>query len=379
LSERGGAGGSPSDALYREDEVNDVHLSMSPSDWESIIQDTMGNVYRHATLRWKEVTVEDVGVRPRGHSTRYPGNLKMSLKIQVNAFVPGQRFLGLKEIKLDGLRERTLMRERLAYGAFREILPAAPRAAHCKLYVNGEYRGVYMLEEPPNGDLVKHRFRGEPVGNLYHIFVARPEAYTFEGPDPSLYVEWPWEPETNKLDGDHTVIPRFLEVLNHRPAELAGACDVENLAAYLALEAAVISYDGILRDAGPPQNHFALFRFATGRFEFIPWDLDQCLTDVQAERGLWHNFDNSYLTRAVRDTPEFRALYLRKVADVIESAAHPDRLRARIEAIYHQIREFVYADPYKIITNAEFDANAAYLKGVVQRRYENLRAQLAAP
>jgi spore coat protein CotH len=369
--------GHPSDALFRDDELNDVHLSMAASDWDSIILDSAGDVYRHATLRWKDVTVEDVAVRPRGHSTRYPGNLKMSLKVKVNGFVAGRRFCGLKELKLDGLREGTMLRERLAYEIYRARIPASPRAVHCRLFVNDEYRGVYLIEETPNGDLVKHRFRGED-GSLYHVFVGAPEAYTWRGPDPAAYLPRPWGPETNEESGDHTVVPRFLEVLARQPADLAAFCDLDNLTDYLALEMAVMSRDGFLRDAGRPQNHFAYYSPSRRRFEFLPWDLDQTFGNPQSTWDLFRNFETTRIAAVVRDTPVLRDAYLRKVAEISGSLTHPDRLNARIDSMFEQIREAAHADPNKLSTNEQFDRYPDYLKSVVRNRYDHLQAQLAA-
>src|SRR5437667_5208889 len=68
-----GAPGDPTQLLFVDSEFNDFHLTISPADWDSIIWDTMGDLYRHADLRWKDVTVTNVGVRPSGHSTRKPG------------------------------------------------------------------------------------------------------------------------------------------------------------------------------------------------------------------------------------------------------------------------------------------------------------------
>ena len=381
-SDEGGARGSggrvgSSELLFKEDEFNDVRLTMAPSDWDSIIQDSMGDAYRHASLQWKDLRVDDVAVRPRGHSTRYPGNPKMSLKVKVNEFVKGQRLLGLKEIKLDGLREGTMLRERIAYEMYRTLIPASPRAVHCRLFVNDEYRGVYMIEEAPNGDLVKHRF-GSDDGNLYHVFTGAPEAYTWRGPDPASYLPRPWGPETNEESGDHSVIPRFLETLAQRPAELESVCDLENLTDYLALEVATMSRDGLLRDAGRPQNHFAYWSPSTRRFQLLPWDLDQTFSNPQSTWDVFHNFETTSIAAVVRDTPVLRARYLEKVGRIAETLAHPDRLGARIDALFAMIREAAHADPYKLVTNEQFDRYPAYLKSVIRIRYDNLRAQLAA-
>jgi len=368
------AGSAQADSLFDPSVVHDIHLTMSPADWQSILNDSMGDTFRPASVQWREHVAHNVGVRPRGHSTRHPGNPKFSLKIEMDAFVPDQEFLGLDEIKLDGLREPTQMREHLAYALFREMGLAAPRTAYCRLFVNGEHRGVYLIEEAVNRDLVKHRY-GKEQGNLYHVYVGNPESYSYLGSSPSLYIPRPWGAETN-LDGDHSIVPRFLDILNHRTAELDGIAEVEHLIIFLALEVALCSRDTLLRDDVSPQNHFTYWRPSTGRFTFIPWDLDQCLTNSRAFLSMWHNFHHSAVTRVVQNTPALNARFRQKVSDVIEQVTHPDRMAVRIDALYQQIRGPLHADPYKLPTNSELDTYPSYLKGVFRSRYDSLRAEL---
>ncbi|HYF00285.1 MAG TPA: CotH kinase family protein, partial [Planctomycetota bacterium] len=94
--------------------------------------------------------------------------------------------------------------------------------------------------------------------------------------------------------------------------------------------------------------------------------------------SLWHNFGNSAITRVVRDTPALNERFRRTLADILEGPAHPDRMAARIDEIFRQIRGDVYSDPYKLITNDQFDYFRGYLKDVFRRRYDHLHGELAA-
>lgn len=374
------AGGSErqSDAVFVESELNDFHLTMSAADWQSIIWDTMGDTYRHGTLQWKNVTITDIGVRPSGHATRWAGNPKQPLKLKFNEFVQGQKFMGLKTLKLDGLIEDTMMRERIAYGVYRALIPTAPRTAHCKLFVNGEYRGLYMAEERVSDDLLDHRY-GNQDGNLYRLMVEIPEAFADRGTDPAAYMPRPFQPETNEVNGDHTPLPRFIQTLNYRPAELGTVCDPENLTTFLALEVALMSRDGLLRDDGPPQNHYVYFHPGSGRVEFIPWDLDQTLTLNRASLSMYHNFEKTRIASVVRATPELDAQFRQKLGQIITTLTHPDVLFPRIDAVYQHIRDAAHADTYKGRTNEDFDSYPDYLKAVIRSRYDSLRAQLGLP
>jgi spore coat protein CotH len=65
--------------VFDDTRVHDVKLTMSPEDWQSIIADSRGDEWRHATLEYDGVVVEDVGVHPSGEGSRFPGNQKMAL------------------------------------------------------------------------------------------------------------------------------------------------------------------------------------------------------------------------------------------------------------------------------------------------------------
>jgi spore coat protein CotH len=363
--------------VFDPSDLADYHLTIDPADWDSIIWDTRGDDYRHCTLRWHGVTLADVAVRPSGGgATRYPGNLKMGLKFDFNEFVPKQKLDGLKSLKLDGLVESTMMRERLSYDVYRAWIPTTPRSAHCRLFVNGEYWGLYRAEERVREDLLKHRYPGQEIGMLYRIWSGAPEAFTWRGDDPDLYTPRPWDFETHEEDPDHAPMIRFLDVLNHRPADLGTVHDLDNLVRMLALEAACISRDGLVRDAGRPQNHYEYHRPATGLFEFIPWDIDNTWSSQEATRSIYRNFDTTRIAAVVRDTPALDAAYRTRLRELVDTLTHPDVLAPQIDFIYAQIREAAHADPHKFATNAQFDTYPAFLKQVARDRRASILQQL---
>jgi hypothetical protein len=378
-----GPAGAPQvagDALFNESEVSDVHLTMAPADWASIVADDQGDTYHRATISWKGVTVSDIAVRPSGHATRFPGNQKQSLKLDFNEFVPHQKFVGLKSLKLDGVIEGTMMRERIAYGVYRALVPAAPRAAHCRLHVNGEYRGVYMFEERVTGDLLEHRF-GNDNGTLYRVIVSIPEAFAWRGPDPQAYIEFdrPFDLEHPDTGADHSILPRFMDILNNRPAELETICDVENLIRSLALDVALTARDGLLRDDGPPQNYYTVWRPETGRFQFMPWDVDQTLTTERTNFSMYYNFEKTRIATVVRTTPALDARFRAMLAQILQTLTHPDIMNARIDEVWAQIRDSVHSDPYKKSPNNVMDTMPDYLKTSVRLRYDSLKAELGIP
>ena len=71
----------------------------------------------------------------------------MSMRIKFDAFDGRALFDGYGEISVKGpFDDGSMMRERLALCFFGVVMPA-PKAAHARLVVNGELRGLYTLRE----------------------------------------------------------------------------------------------------------------------------------------------------------------------------------------------------------------------------------------
>ena len=67
----------PSDEVFAEDTFATFDLAMDPAEWESIVQDPHNDRWRRASMTWQGETVEDVGVRASGVTTRRPGDPNM--------------------------------------------------------------------------------------------------------------------------------------------------------------------------------------------------------------------------------------------------------------------------------------------------------------
>ena len=163
-SQSGGGGGPPgvetnvaptestpdqqaSVAFFDDSRMHEVRLWMSDDDFKSIIEDTRGDDMRSATFSIDGVVMARVGVRPSGESSRVPGNQKMSMRIEFDAFDMGKRMGGVVEVKLSGSWDDPfIVRDRLAYWVYRQVMPA-PRETAAQVWVNGQPRGVFELEE----------------------------------------------------------------------------------------------------------------------------------------------------------------------------------------------------------------------------------------
>jgi spore coat protein CotH len=350
---------------------------MSPDDWQSIIDDSRGDDARHATLTYDGVVIDDVGVHPSGESSRLPGNQKQSIRVKFDDFGHG-KFGGLKEINIKGeYDDHSMLRERLAYFVFRKMLPT-PQAAHVRLVVNGQVRGLYTIREVWDADSVGAHF-SQPLGPLYRVRgIAGTDPYADLGTATSSYVPLPWEPHIGKPARGDDVVPTFLGVINSNPAMLDSVADVDDLLDYLAAFALVMCTDGYVGDHGV-SDHFQYFDPQSGKFFILPWDPDNTFSsqDEKPDRSIFKSFSSNALARLVRDTSDLHARYIAKLNSAM-STVPAAAVQAEADAIYQQIQQAAYEDPFKAFTNADFDWSESAIKDFIAKRYASVQEQAAS-
>jgi hypothetical protein len=90
------------------------------------------------------------------------------MKIKVDYADDEAKFYGQKKLLFHAMNtDRSLMRERLGYGVYREMGVNASRTAHMRLLINGELSGVYLLVEEIDSRFTRSRFEDGGEGNLY--------------------------------------------------------------------------------------------------------------------------------------------------------------------------------------------------------------------
>jgi spore coat protein CotH len=368
---------APARPIFDDTAMHEVALTMDPADWQSIIDDSRGDEWRRATVVYDGVTVENVGVRPSGESSRMPGNQKMSVRIRFDAFPNTGKFGGYDVIKLKGqMGDQSLIRDRVSFYVFRKVMPA-PQEAHARVTVNGELRGLYAVVQTWESDALKAHF-SEPLGALYRLrgWIGE-DPYHYVDDNLASYVPVPWEQKlANPTAGDE-VIPRFLKVLADTPAMIEPATDVDNLLSFLAANTLISNSDGLAGDTGV-EDHYQYYDPATGKFFVLPWDPDATLGAdgiTTPDRAIYARFSKSTLLVTVRDKGTYRQQYKDKIRAVM-AAVPASEVQAEIERIYNQVKDAAHEDPYKGFGNDSFDWSCGYIRDFVGARYADVAKQV---
>lgn len=339
--------------LYNNLETVQINLTITEVRLDKLVDDRKTYVKAHFSLvdsadkTWPSTGPLLVGVRTKGGvgSTDNENvdirNGKIGLKIQFNEFVKGQRFLGLKNLTLNNMRQdASMVREVLSYQLFKEMGLVAPRTGFANVAINGVNRGLFLnLETYDEIMMARHRNK---LGHLYDA------AFSPTGPD---CVENPWvKPEiltdrywcTFQVDAGVASNISDLEKLAFALETQGGFSDdakeilnMEQVAKFLAIEKFTNHWDGYSGSPSWTPNNFRLFSNRSGDFEFLPWGTDQTwaavdpLPDWMINEGMTTTtepFDsaNGIVFNQCLEDEECKGLYLDALVEIVQIAHYEE-------------------------------------------------------
>jgi spore coat protein CotH len=346
--------------LYRDDVVPRIDIMINPDTLEWIYENVESDVEFHATFVFDNGTVldtvDEVGFRLRGNTSRY--SKKKSFKVSFNTFHPGREYLGVEKLNLNGEHnDPSIIRSKLCWDLLRKMDIPAPYANHVEVYINGDYYGLYISVEHIDEEFIKSRF-GNDDGHLYRCLWPADLAYLGDDPDNYKLMAGDrrvYDLTINEEDDNYTDLRDFIKVLHDTPVDefkcrLEELFNVYDYLKIMALDIMTSDWDGYIFN----KNNFYLYHnSATGKFEYIPYDLDNTF-------GIdWFNIDwgdrNIYqwgpgesrpLFDRIMENQEFRDQYSYYVRMIIEELFDEEIFFPEIDQARMKISPFVIDDPY---------------------------------
>lgn len=313
--------------------------------------------YVRADLEFEGVVFKDVAVRYKGNGTfvQSRGSLKRSLKVDLNKFVKGQKLAGLSKLNFHNcVTDASWMNEVLSHRLFREAGVPAPRTAYARVWVtvpgkfDRHYLGLYSLVEN-----IDNNFAAEHLGSRQGAIFkpVTPEPFTDLGDAWENYQQT-YDPKTELTPAQQRRLIEFCKLVSHAPeaefvARLGDYLDLDEFARFMAVTVWLSTLDSIL---GPSQNYYVYLHPQTGKFEFMPWDLDHSFgqfflmgSPEHRERLSIHKpwqGQKRFLER-VFAVEAFRALYLAHLREFSQSLFQPERFHRQVDEIAAAIRPAV--------------------------------------
>ncbi len=340
--------------------------------------------YQVGEIRWtgcgqdQPLDYQDVGVRLKGRASYQPISGKPSFKIKLDEYVPGQRLHGLRRLTLNNMiQDASMVRERLGYLVFAAAGSPAPLCNHAKVYLNGDYYGLYANVQTLDDEFVEARYAPAP-GNLYDT---SNDVYCVDFlPEMEHYFEL----ETNQDQADRSDLEAVIAAVNV-PSEqfLDRAEAVLDLDAFLgvgAVQAVIADWDGYF---GGRNNYKAYHELERDRFILLPWGIDQSFgmrdgrfTDLTyAIDGSSSQRDNGLVFQRCKELASCAHDYESRVEGAL-AAWDSLRLQDQLDTILEQIGDAAMQDNRRPYTQAEMNDAVTDLRRFLEQRGDIVRGQL---
>jgi spore coat protein H len=386
------------DDFYRLDEVQSIHLRVAEDDLQRMRAALPKRISVQASFRWRDISVENVAIRFKGDSSSGPTQQhKRSFLIKFNEYADDQRFLGLRRVSFDnGVQFGSVFSETIITEILRDQRITTHRCNYAKLFLNGEYQGVYVNVERIDESFIEHHLP-DSNGLLFKVDEGGPGAnLQFLGDDPSAYAR-AFEPQTNSAKREQHRLVEFIRMINQsKPSEFAANLDSRFETDDFLRVTAVMLFSGAFDQltGWNPHNYYLYYDGKHDRWRYLPWDLDvgfsavafgriQVLADWNAAWPVAGQMPNPLLERIVAD-PVLLQRYRDTAQIILDKYFEPERLCEIIDARYTLIKEDLLADPFphRRVTNPEdqsYDDIVASMKEFVRNRYASARQQLRNP
>lgn len=344
--------------VFGDAEVPRIDLNMSQSNLQSLYADPESNMEYYAIFTFtRGDSTEgpiDVAIRFRGDTIR--NKLKKSFRISFNSYDSNDNYYGIEKMDLNAeVNDPSLMRSKLGWELYRYLGVPGSRSNHVLLYINNEFYGVYLNTEHIDERYMKTRFDNND-GNLYRNLW--PADLSYLGPSQDDYkFEYNgrrvYALRTNEDWDDYADLSGLINSLdqfsgNELKAELESLFNVQQYLKALAVDVISGNWDGY---AGDKNNYFLYRDQVSGRFEYIPYNLENSFgIDFRgidwSLRSIYDwNLDRRPLYEKILDVEEYRDQYTMYIKQLLAYTASPE-LGTELARWSSQIRDAVAMDTY---------------------------------
>ena len=348
--------------VFPQQEVTSIYITINPDSLDWMISNLENEHEFPATFVFESAsfvdTVFNIGLRLRGNTSLTAA--KKSFKISFNTFDQGGEWQNLEKLNLLAtVNDPSLIRSKIAHDLFRRFGIAAARTSYTKLFINNEYRGVYLNVEHIDEQMAALYFDGQGDGNLYKCTYPADLDFISNNPNDYKFALWGnrhYDLITNDYLDDYTDLSEFIAILNNTSsANLSCALPYEfHVSDYLKIAAIDVLLGNWDNHIFLKNNFYLYHDQLTDRLRFIPYDLDNTLgidwIGLDWSTRPLYNWsaqgeDRPLYTRLMENA-EYRSLFSKHIEDLCVTLFHPDTLSSQIEHWQNLIAPHLEADPY---------------------------------
>lgn len=370
-------------SFYDLDSIRTLDINFYDPNYDSILQSnwelTTGLNLPASILLSNGEYYDSVGVRYKGNSTfsiaQTLNNPKLPFNIDVNEYVPGQKLMDYKGIKLaNSLLDPTFCKEITGLNIYRNYLPS-PEANLIKINVQGDYLGLYVNTESVDKQFLKKHFdendgvffKCDPVQQFGQAGATGNADLGWRGTDTTLY----YNDYDLKSDHGWTEMRDLIYTINFTPELMDSVLNVDRVLWAFAANTVVTNLDTY---NGMYQHNYYLYQTQDGLFQMIPWDLSESFEgallgaaqtpDSMYEYDPYEGFNcmnTPLVTQLLADTDsKYSKLYTAHVRTILEEKLDSIAIKGFVDPLQSLALPAVNADTNKLFSLFEYYYNVGH-------------------
>ena len=370
--------------LFDPTVVRELHINFENDDYHNILTEGFFNTPSMripASVTFNGATLDSVGVRYKGNSTfclpTQQNNVKVPYNLDMNYWISGQKLMDYNKVKLaNAWLDPTYCKEYIASRIYRKYLPT-PEINLIALHSQGNYTGLYVNTESINKQFLEKHF-GEDEGVLFKcdgagVFCDENGNGT-EGGTPSLahlgsdstsY----YDSYTIKSEHGWEELMNLISTLEFTPENIEDVINMDRVMWAMAVNTVTNNLDTY---NGYYVHNYYLYQDVEGRFQMIPWDLDNTFggaimgfsffspNDIyhfDPFFGGWDNSDYRPLIDLIYNTPMYRKQYIAHIKTVMEESMNQDEIAQEISSLQDIASSYASNDSNGLFSMENYTSN----------------------
>jgi hypothetical protein len=354
-------------SFYDINTIQTIELYFGYSNWDYMMDTAKagsGSYILADSVRLNGISLDSVGVKYKGNSSYNSSRVKNPLHIELDHYKADHIYDGITDIKLNnGFKDPTLVRETVTYTIARNYM-SAPRANYARLYINGQYIGLYT-----NAESITKKFVFNHFGSKNNTFFKCNPIYTggnksnlaYLGADSSLY----YNSYEIKSDAGWSDLLLLINTLNNNPTLINNYIDIDRVLWMHALNNLLVNLDSY---TGAISQNYYLYKSDNGSFNTVIWDVNESfgcfnntgtgtlsLTQMQQLSPWLHlNYTERPLIKNLLSVPMYARMYMAHFRTIHNEFFANDEYFSLGNTYQGIIDSSVQADVNKLNTYPEF-------------------------
>ncbi len=353
--------------FYHRDTIQVIEIFFSFTNWDAQLDaNEATETYIYAdSVRINGVSFDSCGIRYKGNSSYSPTNQKNPLRIELNTIKVNQDYHGIKDIKLSNCyKDPSMIREILSYQILEQYMDC-PSSNFARVYINGQYRGVYTNNEAISDDFNEVHYHADdtyfkcnPVGGAGPGATVSPDL-KYLGADSSAYFNG-YELQS---DFGWNRLVALCNLLNNDFQNIEGMLDIDRAIWMLAFNNVLVNLDSY---SGAFRQNYYLSWDVNGRFVPTVWDLNMSFGGFPGGTGSGTTTpttldpfsnatsNNHPLIKQIMANPLYMRMYMAHVRTMVQEMFASGQYETWAQNLMALADSSIQADPYKFYTYTQF-------------------------